>query len=239
MNSQNFFLVAIVICGAVSGFFLVGNMTNSASTEPVDGWQRKSQLETPKLMADLQSAPNRFRNWPPQVGKQFPNVKFFDHTGERFSFSQLPARPTVIELIAMSCAGCQAFAGGNEVGAYGGFASQDDLKSLEHYFRRYTGQDLHAANVNVVQIVFYDLELQSPSPEELASWRKHFRLDRHRNTHVISGGDPLASSVSFNMIPGFLLLDADQTVQFDSCGHQPRHNLYTELLPAVKKMLKE
>ena len=54
---------------------------------------------------------------------------------------------------------------------------------------------------------------------------------------LLTGGEALANQASFNMIPGFLLLDKDLTVLFDSTGHSPRHGLWQDLLPAAKELL--
>ena len=56
----------------------------------------------------------------------------------------------------MTCAGCQAFAGGNEFGPYGGLASQPNLLSFEKYFQQYTGLDLYSGEVNYVVVIVYN-----------------------------------------------------------------------------------
>lgn len=187
-------------------------------------------------MTELASAAVSISNWPPVDGKAFPSVQLFDHLGREFSLSGLEDRPTLIEYVAMSCAGCQAFAGGNKHGAFGGFATQANLDSIDEYFKQYTGHELHSSDINFVQLIVYNLDLKTPSTEDLAKWRKHFELDQS-NSYVVHGGHALANKASFNMIPGFQLLDRNQKVLFDSTGHQPKHDLYRELLPAMKKML--
>lgn len=235
MNSNIFLAVTFAVTLVAAFIFL--NPLNKKDGIAKNGWERKAELETPTKMAGLAAAPVRVKKWPPVHGQRFPDVDLFDHEGKKFSIASLPDKPTLIEFIAMSCAGCQAFAGGNKYGGFEGFACQADLKSADEYFKQFTGHDLHSADINFVQIIFYDLQLESPSPEELAAWRKHFRLDRHPNTFVVSGGDALANKASYAMIPGFLLLDANRVIQYDSTGHHPKHGFYTELLPAAKKML--
>lgn len=205
--------------------------------EPRNGWERKAALETLSQMNRLSSAANTIANWPPVIGNSFPRFELFDHTGKPFLMTDLAGKPTIIEFISMSCAGCQAFAGGNQVGPYGGLASQGDMKTFERYYRDYTGLDLHSGDVNFVVAVVYNDKLQSPTQEDLSAWRTHFQMESDRNTYVVSS-PKLASAATFKMIPGFMLLDQNHVVRYDSTGHQPKHNLYTELLPAVPKMIR-
>lgn len=203
-----------------------------------DPWVRKAELETPERMASLQSARNVVAGWPPEVGKPFPNLSLIDHQGNPVGVESWRGKPTLVEIVAMSCAGCQGFSGGNKFGAFGGFAVQEGLKSIEEYYEQYTtGHKLHDPEINFVQIIIYNLHLEAPAPAELSAWRTHFHFDEHQNTSIISGGAPLASGTSFAMIPGFLLLDKDLTVRFDSTGHNPRHDLFWELLPGMKRLL--
>ena len=203
-----------------------------------DPWVKKRWLETPDRMSALAADDNSVAGWPPKLNAPFPKISLVDHTGSQFDISTLKGKPTLIEIVAMSCAGCQAYSGGNLVGAYGGFPAQSDLQSIDEYFTTYTGGlKLKSDKINFVQIIIYNLKLDPAGPEELAAWRKHFQFDRQPNARVLSGGKALANSASFNMIPGFILLDKDMVVRFDATGHNPRHNLYTELLPAVRQMM--
>ena len=213
---------------------------NYTKAQAKDPWTKKREIETPQRIGAIASMPNRVTNWPPTLGKPFPSVSFIDHQGKRFDISGLKGKPTLIEMIAMTCAGCQAFAGGNKYGGYEGFAVQADLRSIEEYYQRYTGgRDLHSNEINFVQIVVYNLNLKAPREFELAGWRKHFRLDDKPNAYVVTGGEALANRASYRMIPGFILLDKHTVVRFDSTGHHPRHKLYTQLLPAVPSYLSE
>ena len=228
------------ICGFIAaitfGSLFSASSQNSAS--PQNGWERKASLETSGRISQLASKKNTLSDWPPVCGDPFPQVELFDHADNLFSFDRLRGKPTVIEFISMTCAGCQAFSGGNEFGPYGGLASQPDLKSFETYFRQYAGFDLHNGEVNYVVVIVYNDKLQSPTPQDLSDWRNHFRLDRHDNVYVVSS-PKLANQDTFKMIPGFMALDRDQTVVFDSTGHHPKHNLYSELLPGVKTLLRK
>lgn len=220
----------------LAGYFAISNFSAPVSGTLGNGWERKAALESPRQMSQLATEPNTIQNWPPVVGKRFPQFDLFDHTGKPFKISSLRGKPTVIEFISMTCAGCQAFAGGKEFGPYGGLASQPNLESFETYFRQIAGFDLHSGKVNFVVAVAYNDKLRSPTSQDLSDWRNHFHMDKHENTFIVSSPE-LSSGVTFRMIPGFLLLDSNQDVLFDSTGHHPTHNLYTELLPAVPRLL--
>ena len=235
MKPFQFILCATLMAGPM--LYVVMTQPGSPLSTPKTGWERKAALETTQRMSRLASQPNQIPNWPPVDGQRFPEVELFDHHGQPFDLSSLRGKPTVIEFISMSCAGCQAFAGGNQFGPYGDLAVQPNLESFDKHFQQYAGFDLHSGDVNYVVAVVYNDKLTTPTPEDLNQWRNHFQLNQH-NTHIISG-QKLASGKTFKMIPGFMLLDKNQVVQFDSTGHQPKHNLYSELLPAVSKMLND
>lgn len=225
-------LAAMLTC--VVGYVGFTKFGNPFST-PKNGWERKAALETPWRMHNLAEQSNRISNWPPRVGGSFPKVELLDHAGRPFDLKSLHGKPTVVEFVSMSCAGCQAFAGGKQFGAYGDLAVQPKLESFEHYLQQYAGVDLDSGDINLVIAVVYNDQLQSPTAEDLARWRNHFQLNRP-NTYLVSSPE-LASGTTFKMIPGFMLLDDRQEVKFDSTGHHPQHNLYTELLPAIPKLL--
>ncbi len=57
--------------------------------------------------------------------------------------------------------------------------------------------------------------------------------------YVVFSERDLRGDASYNMIPGFQLIDRDSILRKDSTGHQPRHNLWKELLPEVRRLLDE
>jgi hypothetical protein len=223
--------VLLILLLAIGGAMLYAHETNP--------WQKKLNLETPHKMNELAIAENRLKNWPPELNSKFPELQLVDHTGSGFDLAKLAGKPTLVEIVAMSCAGCQAYSGGNKVGAYGGFPAQREIQSIEEYYERFTGGlKLFDGQVNFVQIIIYNLKLEPTGPEDLAKWRQHFGFDQRQNTYILSGGKALANGASFKMIPGFFLLDKDLIVRFDATGHHPKHNVYTQLLPAVRAYLR-
>lgn len=205
-----------------------------------DPWVKKARIESAERMTQLANTPNNLTNWPPVLDRPFPEIELFDHDGKKVSVESFKGKPTLVEIVTMTCAGCQAFSGGHKYGGFGGMPAQVDLGSIEEYYKKYTlGHDLFSDEINFVQIIIYNLSLNPASPTDVNSWRKHFKLDQHKNTSVLTGGNALATSASYYMIPGFLLLDKDTKVLFDATGHQPKHSLYTELLPGMNRILEQ
>ena len=90
-----------------------------------------------------------------------------------------------------------------------------------------------------VQVLLYDLSLGAPTVDDAKRWAKHFRSGRSKGAVVLVPKKDLRGPGSYNLIPGFQLVDRNFVVRSDSTGHHPRHNLYTELLPAVRGLLEE
>ncbi len=211
---------------------------NGDPANALSGFAKKAAIERPSRMQALAAVPNAMADWPPTAGKAFPAVALQDHNGQAFDLAKLKGKPTLVEFIAMTCAGCQAWSGGNKYGAYENLAVQKDLEDIETYFNTYTnGLKLHSGKVNFVQLIIYNIALEAPRPFELQAWRKHFRLDQYPNTYIITGGKDLCNQASFEKIPGFLLLDKNLIVRFEALGHSPRHDLYRQLLPGVRALL--
>ena len=59
------------------------------------------------------------------------------------------------------------------------------------------------------------------------------------HTIVLVGEDYLIGPASYRMIPGFQLIDRDFVLRYDGAGHQPRHDMWRELMPAIPSLLAE
>lgn len=229
-RSKNIFILSALLA--------VGVSTLAYQYRPRHGWEKKAWVETADRMQALAAVPNRVAGWPPTIGAPFPDVGLFDQKGQPFHLSSLKGKPVLVEFLAMTCAACQAWSGAHVKGPFDDLAAQTDMKSIEEYFKTYTGGiDLFDGSVNFVQLIVYDTSLRPPRPEHLDAWREHFGFDKRPNVYVVSGGEPLANGDSFMRVPGFLLVDKGGIVRYDALGHTPKHNLYTELLPAVPGLL--
>jgi hypothetical protein len=237
MNSKKLKFIGIFLLIDLLIIVAVFSYKYSARSSKLTPWEKKASVESAASMEEIASLPNKTEGWPPRLQATFPSVALTDHTGASFSMSSLIGKPVLVEFVAMTCAGCQAWSGGHSYGGFEGFAVQGGLESIEKYFTQYTGLKLLGGPVQFVQIVFYNTTLTSPTPQQLSSWRTHFHFDGYSNVHVVTGGEALRNKESFSRVPGFLLLDKEGIVQFEALGHSPRHNLYRELLPAVKRYL--
>ncbi len=177
-------------------------------------------------------------SWPPSLGKQYPNLEFIDQNGDTVRISDFKGKLILIEYVGMSCSACQAFSGAHKTGSYKKIEPQRGLKSIEEYFPEFTGGlSLSDNRIMFIQILLYDLGMKSPTPEHSKNWAEHFGMDRGNNEIVLVSTDDLRGKASFNMIPGFQLVDKDFILRVDSTGHRPRHNLYTQLLPTIPKLI--
>lgn len=207
---------------------------------PRTGLEKKFQIETPERMHKLRIAPNLVKNWPPIIGQTFPKIDLFDHEGDRFSFESLAGKPTLVELVAMTCTACQAWSGAHERGTFEDLYAQEDLQSLEKDFPRSTdGLQLSDGTINFVQLIVYNTKLEAPTPADLSAWRRHFGFDSHRSTFIVSGGELLANGTTFRLVPGFFLLDKQLIVRFARLGpgQGGPNDLYWEMLPAIRGLL--
>ncbi|MDV6032997.1 MAG: hypothetical protein F9B45_23510 [Phycisphaera sp. RhM] len=61
-------------------------------------------------------------------------------------------------------------------------------------------------------------------------------MDRDANQIVLRGDPSMLSRQTYEMIPGFQLIDRDFVLRSDSCGHHPHDDLYKDLLPMLRTM---
>ena len=176
--------------------------------------------------------------WPPKVGQLYPEVTFVNYDGREMRLSDFKGKVVLVEPVAMTCHACNAFSGGNERGGIGNVIPQGNLESLEVYIARYSnGVTLDHPDLVLVQVLLYDLTMEAADIEDAAIWAQHFGFDRDPNVYVVVSKADLRGEASLRMIPGVQLVDKRSVLRFDSTGHPPRHNLWTELLPAVPWLL--
>ncbi|MCC9604141.1 redoxin domain-containing protein [Stieleria sp. JC731] len=174
-------------------------------------------------------------HWPPIKGKAYPDINLKDQTGKTLRLSDFKGKVILIEYAAVSCQGCQAFAGGKQRGPFGQFRVQPGLDSIEHYSRRYANVDL-GKDVVFVQVLLYGGDQSAPTMSETKAWAEHFDMERQHDKVVMQGRPEMLSEKTYQMIPGFHLVDQDFIVQGDSCGHHPIDDLYRDLLPKMGEL---
>lgn len=212
-------------------------LENHAS-DVAQGWATAHSQAKNFVDQQLQDPPPE-HHWPPVVGQAYPNLQLLDQEGRRTSLSEFQGKVILLEPVGVPCPACIAFAGGQKRGAYNGIAPQANLKSIDHYTRLYGRISLNRDDIVFVQVVFYGPELTAPSPTQVRDWAKHFGLERSNNEIVLRAEPYLLGPETRGMIPGFQLIDKDFVLRYDSTGHAPRHDLYQELLPAVRRLAEE
>ncbi|MCG8649859.1 MAG: peroxiredoxin family protein [Pirellulales bacterium] len=182
------------------------------------------------------SEPAVVGNWPPVVGQRYPDLVLQDQQGQPVRLSDFAGKVILLEVAAVPCAGCQAFAGGKQHGSFGNFQVQPGLDSIHHYAERFAGVKLGRDAV-FVQLLLYGESMSSPTPQEVTRWAEHFQLQRDQGEIVLRGDVSMLGRASFEMIPGFHLIDRNFVLRFDSSGHQPQCDLYRDLLPALGQLV--
>jgi hypothetical protein len=181
--------------------------------------------------------------WPPRVGERYPNLRLRNPRGERVELESLEGKVVLVEPIGMDCPACNAFAGGNRPGASGfqGVQPQGGLPSIDEMLDQYAGGvSLSDDRIVLVHLLLYRPGRDRPPKLETAQlWAKHFGIEESSDVLVLVGEPYLIGPASYNMIPGFQLIDSNFVLRFDSAGHHPTHNLWRDLLPAVSSLMGE
>ncbi|HUM17565.1 MAG TPA: hypothetical protein VL086_17875 [Candidatus Nitrosotalea sp.] len=178
--------------------------------------------------------------WPPRVGEPYPDLELVDQTGQLVRLSSLKGSVLLIEPVGMNCPACQSFAGAHRLGPYEGIQPQGGLPSIEELVPQYArGVSLSDERIVYVQLLLYSMTMEAPTPEDARKWAQHFRADRAKNQIVLAGTKEFIGQASYDMIPGFQLVDRNFILQVDATGHRPQHNLFTQLLPAIPRLLEE
>lgn len=176
--------------------------------------------------------------WPPVLGEEYPDLELVDQTDRTTRLSDFRGKVILVELVGTPCSACQAFAGGKQYGPFRGGTCQQNLESIDVFARRYGNVNLKGNDVVLVQVLLFNDSMQAATAEDAAAWAKHFRMDRAKNRIVLAGLPAMATRQSYDMIPGFHLVDRDFKLDRESAGHTPRHDLYRELLPRMGELVR-
>ena len=178
--------------------------------------------------------------WPPELNHPYPDLELIDQNGETFKLSYLKGKVIIIEPIGMNCPACQAFSGANEYGAFQNNPVEKYSKSFRKIFPLYAkGLKLPSKDIIFVQLLLYDMKMGKPTPEDARNWAQHFNIFRKHNHFVAVSPHDLRGPGSFNLIPGFQLIDRNFILRIDSTGHNPKHNLYKHLIPMTPEFVKQ
>ncbi|MCA8925227.1 MAG: redoxin domain-containing protein [Planctomycetes bacterium] len=178
--------------------------------------------------------------WPPAVDQAYPDLELKNHKGETVKLSDFRGKVIIVEPIGMNCPACQAFVGANtELGPYGNNRPQAGLKSFDEYLEEVGGVKPSDRGIVYVQLLLYDMSnRKEPTVEDAAKWVEHFELEGRKNTVVLVGDARYVNQASWNLVPGFQLIDKNFVLRYDASGHSPKHDLGL-LLRQVKPLLEE
>lgn len=196
--------------------------------------QAQLQTKTQAQPATLRAVPTY---WPPVVGRTYPEIELCDLTGKKVKLSSYAGRVILLEPIGMSCPACQAFVGGEKKGGINGVTPQGGTSSLESYLAA-AGVSPTDTRVVHVQLLLYGPSMGVPTLAEAQAWAKHFDFGRRSNEVLLLGDQRYINQHSYDMIPGMQLIDKNFVLVCDATGHNPRSNLFSELIPSVSKLLR-
>ncbi len=165
--------------------------------------------------------------WPPVVGQRYPDLTVQALDGSQFQLARLAGKPVLIELVGMTCVGCQAFLGGNNkgIGGFGGKQPQADLSAVDEYLKQYArGLTKGDARYTSVILILYGMDEGAPTLAEAKKFAEHFALTTVAHQLVLIGDARYIRDDSRSLIPGFHLLDREFILRSDAAGiHAPHH----------------
>ena len=176
--------------------------------------------------------------WPPVKGAEVSGIEFINHRGVTKKLAHLSGRATILEFVGMNCPACNGFAGGNSKPIkYKNMRSQKGLKSFDKYFERFSKVgSIRNANINFIHILIFDIKNKPTSIEDAKSWHSFYGSKFGPKFEVWVPKKDL-TGISYDLIPGFALIDRHGKYQSLSVGPVPKTNLYTEFLPIIKNFL--
>ncbi|MCA9120524.1 MAG: hypothetical protein H6822_14165 [Planctomycetaceae bacterium] len=177
--------------------------------------------------------------WPPEKNRTYPDLELLDQEGNVTRLSDFKGKVILIEPVGIPCQACVAFSGGHELGPFEGIEPQADLDSIESYAKQYGQIRLDDHRVVRVQLLLFNHEMQAPTQDEARAWAEHFHMRRSRNEIVLIGTESMVTKASRDLIPGFQLIDKHFILRADSTGQSPTDDLYSKLLPQIRKLVDE
>lgn len=188
-------------------------------------------------MSGAQAAKFTPTPWPPVLDQSYPDLELINQDGQKFHLSDFKGKLIIVEPVGMNCPACQAWAGGHEYGPFQGNALQKNLPSFKQSLPLYAdGITLPDENIVLVQLLLYDMRLGQPQPDDAEIWAEHFKMQTSDNHYVAVSPYDMRNNASYNMVPGFQLIDKDFILRSDATGHHPKHDLYRTLLPMVSDL---
>lgn len=178
-------------------------------------------------------------SWPPEKNRTYPDLELVDQNGNVTRLSDFRGKVILLEPVGIPCQACVAFSGGHTAGPFEGVVPQPGLQAIDEYARQYARIRLDDERIVHVQLLLFNHDMEAPTEEQVKAWAEHFKLSRAKNRIVLAGTPSMATKASRDLIPGFQLIDKDFVLRANSTGDEPQDNLYTKLLPLMRKLVKE
>lgn len=181
--------------------------------------------------------------WPPKLNEAYPDFEFSVGSQTKH-ISSMKGKIVLVEMIGMNCPACQSWAGASKKGAFEGITPQSDLQPFEETFKRYTGGlSLDDPRIVYVQLLLFNMQMKAPRADDVKRWSEHFHKGMSHKPIVLAGAPefllPPYYQKTYDLVPGFQIIDKHGILRYDATGHSPRHNLWTDALPAIPKLLDE
>lgn len=176
-------------------------------------------------------------HWPPILGEAFPDLKLIDHRGNTINLAQFTGKVVIVEPIGMTCPACNAWSGSGKHGAFHG-KTPKGTQAFEDFFSEYTkGTNLQSEDIVFVQLLLYNLKMETPKSSEAKLWAEHYKFVNKPNMFVAVPRSDIRNKVSYDMIPGFFLIDKDFILRSDATGHHPKNSIFRHLLTMVPELI--
>lgn len=192
--------------------------TRTLKTRPPSA-RTSSRPSVANSVSESAPALSQPRDWPPVVGKPFPDKPFIDTDGKPVSLRDFRGKVILLHAAAMSCPGSIALAGGHRVGAFGNCKPQAGAMAIERYIEAGTpGITLDDPRIARIDAVMFNAETKAPSVDDLRKWKEHFTRKRSNPLIVLGATAELAGPYSMAMVPGIYILDRDGMVRYSVVG---------------------
>lgn len=177
--------------------------------------------------------------WPPERNRTYPDLALLDQDGHPTRLADFQGKVILVEMVGMTCPACIAFSGGRDKGAFGNVQPQANLEPIQVYVRRFGRIRMDDPRLAFVQIILFNQQMKAPSAAEVKAWAEHFGFRGNQNHYVLAGSSSMATSASREIVPGFQLIDKNFILRVDCTGREPADNFYTDLLPQIRRLIKE
>ncbi len=201
---------------------------------------RTTQATAPNTQFQIYMAEELPSDWPPQLDAAFPNLKLKDQSGHGTDLytllNSLNVEASIIEPTGMNCPGCHAYSGANKYGNYLGVTPQNGLPSFEDFLSQ-AQLDISDKRFAFVQLLLYSYNMGATTFDDATKWATHFNFSKGNKQIAIAVPSTFQNKGSYDLIPGFLLLNKNNQIVSSAAGHNPIHSVDGYLVPKLKEIL--